>query len=137
MTGFSQADKCDTCGGPMQIDGQRILCVRCETAAEAGKREAMAAAMWVTASPHEWVWTHEQQVAMARYCMYAAQRLGVIRKQIESIVCTEGCDRGVILLSSDSPTHYDTAAKCQVYDNENFSPLGDALVKLHDLVAEK
>lgn len=53
-------------------------------------------------------------------------------KQLESIVCTEGCDRGVVLVSHESPTHYDPEEKCQVYDHENFSPLGDALIALHD-----
>jgi hypothetical protein len=39
--------------------------------------EALSAAHWVTASPHEWKWTHEQQVAMARYCVGASSRLAL------------------------------------------------------------
>jgi hypothetical protein len=39
------------------------------------------------------------------------------------------------LLSAESPTHYDLAAKCQVYDYQNFSPLGDALVSVARLAA--
>lgn len=96
-------------------------------------KEALNAAIWVTASPHEWVWTQEQQVAMARYCMDASKRLSDIRDKLETIVCTVEPDRGVVLLSEHAPTHYDTELKCHVYDHENFSPLGDALVKLHDL----
>jgi len=56
------------------------------------------------------------------------------RRLLERIVCTEGSDRGVVLLSNDSPTHYDPAAKGQVYDHENFSPLGDALIELHGVL---
>ncbi len=39
---------------------------------------AVEAAKWVTCSPHEWVWTHEQQVEMARYVLWATQRLNAI-----------------------------------------------------------
>ena len=59
---------------------------------------------------------------------------GLLREakaDLEKIVCTEGCDAGVIYLSSESPTHYDPEVKWQVYNHENFSPLGDALVALH------
>lgn len=94
-------------------------------------KEALNAAIWVTCSPHEWEWTHEQQVAMARYCVEAAKVISIARNQLEMIVCTEGCDAGVVLLSQDGPTHYDAEAKCQVYDHEYFSPLGDALIALH------
>ena len=58
-----------------------------------------------------------------------------MRTAIEEIVCTEGCDKGVVMLSHEGPTHYDAEAKCQVYDHEYFSPLGDALIALHDLTA--
>lgn len=63
--------------------------------------------------------------------------IGIIRQKLEAIVCTEGCDRGVILLSSDGPTHTElvNGKKVQVYDHENFSPLGDALIELHDLTS--
>lgn len=60
--------------------------------------------------------------------------LDSIRQKLQEIVCTEGCDRGVVMLSQDGPTHYDAEAKCQVYDHENFSPLGDALIELYDMV---
>ena len=55
---------------------------------------------------------------------------------LEEIVCVIGDDRGVVLMSNDSPTHYDAAVRCQVYDHENFSPLGDALIRLHDKLRE-
>lgn len=61
--------------------------------------------------------------------------LAKIRAKIEDVVCTEGCDKGVVMLSRDGPTHYDEELKCQVYDHEYFSPLGDALIAIHDLTS--
>ena len=43
-------------------------------------QDAVDAAIWVTCSPHEWVWTRDQQVAMAHYVLYASQRLGIIKR---------------------------------------------------------
>ena len=57
-------------------------------------------------------------------------RLKTAAEAVEKIVIDEGTDAGVILLSWESPYHYDADAKCQVYDHENFSPLGDAMVAL-------
>jgi hypothetical protein len=65
------------------------------------------------------------------------ERLAAIRAAIDEIVVSEGEDAGVILLPSDSPTHFSELAKCRVYDFENFSPLGDALVALAKLAKEK
>ena len=42
------------------------------------RKTALEAAHFVTCSPCEWTWTPEQQEAMARYCVWAAQRLGAI-----------------------------------------------------------
>lgn len=53
---------------------------------------------------------------------------------LESIVCTEGCDSGIIMISDESPTHKDDEGR-SVYDYEHFSPLGDALVALHRKLA--
>lgn len=39
---------------------------------------AFEAAYFVTMSPHKWEWTTEQQVAMARYVLWAHQRLSAI-----------------------------------------------------------
>lgn len=52
-------------------------------------------------------------------------------QKLEVIVCTVGCDAGVVMLSEDGPTHWDPVTKCYVYDHEYFSPLGDALIDLH------
>jgi hypothetical protein len=64
-------------------------------------------------------------------------RLRHIRRQLEIIVCTSGRDRGVIYLSNDGPTHTEIVdgKPCQVYDHDNFSPLGDALISLYELTA--
>jgi hypothetical protein len=47
------------------------------------RTKAIQAAYWVTASPHEWVWTPEQQVAMAQYVLWASQRLDAFRQLSE------------------------------------------------------
>ena len=47
---------------------------------EADKQRALDAAFWVTASPHEWAWTREQQAAMAQYVLWASQKLAAIRQ---------------------------------------------------------
>lgn len=52
------------------------------------------------------------------------------REILATIVCTEHPDDGVVLLSNDGPCHWDEELKCQVYDHDHFSPLGDALMKL-------
>lgn len=36
---------------------------------------AIRAAYWVTCSPCEWSWTDEQQADMARYVLWASQRI--------------------------------------------------------------
>lgn len=94
-------------------------------------KTALEAAIWVTASPHEWKWTTEQQAAMARYCLLATAVLGEAASDLEKIVCTKAPDDGVILLSNEAPTAYSEEMKCQVYLHDHFSPLGDALIALH------
>lgn len=64
------------------------------------------------------------------------RKLAAIRDALDKIVVSEGQDAGVILLSSESPTHYDKAAGCSVYEHEFFSPLGDALVSVARLASE-
>ncbi len=59
------------------------------------------------------------------------EQLKELIEDLEEIVCTEGEDTGVILLSSDSPSHYNHKFNCYVYDKEYFSDLGAALVNLH------
>lgn len=44
----------------------------------AERSDALQAAYWRTCSPHEWVWSPNQQAAMALYCLWAAQRLEML-----------------------------------------------------------
>jgi len=62
--------------------------------------------------------------------MTPEERLAAIREKLKTIVETDGIDAGVIYLSWDSPTTYDPELKCQVYDHDYFSELGDALIAL-------
>ena len=52
---------------------------------------------------------------------------------IQEIVCTEGEDAGVVLLSQEAPSTYDKERKCHVYELKYFSPLGNALMRLWKL----
>jgi len=63
-------------------------------------------------------------------------KLVSIARKIKQIVCTEGEDTGVVILSNDSPTQYDAERKCEVYLHDNFSPLGDALISLWRMTQE-
>jgi len=44
------------------------------------RKEALDSAFVRSLSPCEWTWTKDQQELMARYCLWAAQRLGVINE---------------------------------------------------------
>lgn len=41
---------------------------------------ALDVAFRITASPHEWTWSHSEQALMARYCLWAHQRLAAIKQ---------------------------------------------------------
>ena len=62
----------------------------------------------------------------------AMESLMSIRKKLEEIVCVEGVDAGVVMLDVNGSTHPEVCdgETVQVYDNEYFSPLGDALMEL-------
>lgn len=66
---------------------------------------------------------------LGKLCGEMATRLKAIRDKLETIVCTDHPDAGVVLLSQEGTTHYDAEKKCHVYDHEFFSPLGDALIE--------
>jgi hypothetical protein len=51
------------------------------------RKAAIGAAIWVTASPHEWVWTHEQQIAMAQFCCWANPIVSDLEKLV-GYACT-------------------------------------------------
>lgn len=60
-------------------------------------------------------------------------QLAEIRDKLQEIVCTVEPDAGVVMLSSDGPTHREPGLKWPIYDHEYFSPLGDALIELYIL----
>ena len=66
------------------------------------------------------------------------EQLAAIRTKLAEIVCTEGCDAGVVMLSQDGPTHPEThgGRTIQVCDHEYFSPLGDALMEVWKMTGE-
>lgn len=72
-------------------------------------------------------------VGLTLRAMQADDRVAAIRQKLEAIVCTEGVDKGVVLLSYEGPQHWDEALQCRVYDHEHFSPLGDALIELYEM----
>jgi len=52
------------------------------------RQTAINAAVWVTASPHEWTWKHEEQVAMARTCLWFNRVLSDLNKLCSEYACT-------------------------------------------------
>ena len=63
-------------------------------------------------------------------CERLKQQLTESRESLKQIVCTEGQDRGLVLQDHESPTKYNEVLKFHVYEHDNFSPLGDALISL-------
>ena len=88
--------------------------------------------------------TKAMRAALSALDRYAAENaklkegLAAIRAKLAEIVCTEGCDAGVVMLSQDGPTHPEThgGRPIQVYDHEYFSPLGDALMEIWKMTGE-
>jgi len=60
--------------------------------------------------------------------------LDKIIEKMKKIVCTEGVDKGVVFLSDHGPTKYDSELKANVYVHEYFSPLGDALIEVYEMI---
>ena len=61
-------------------------------------------------------------------------QIAAVKARLGRIVCTEGEDAGVIMLSDEATFHWDEAHQCRFYDNNFFSPLGDALVDLWNAI---
>lgn len=63
--------------------------------------------------------------------------LGEIADNLKEIVCTEGEDKGVVLLAQEAPTHIEKIGgrNVTVYDLEHFSPLGEALIAVYEKAA--
>ena len=49
------------------------------------REDALNAAVWVTCSEHEWVWTKDQQIAMARFCILANVRIRELENTIKEL----------------------------------------------------
>lgn len=68
---------------------------------EEARRSAVLAAFWRTCSPHEWVWTPEQQANMALYCLWATQRLEMLSELASGKRITHEPRAGAGLESAD------------------------------------
>jgi hypothetical protein len=99
-----------------------------------------------------------EQVADMRLELSEAQQCGIADDQtitrlrtiiaessrmLGEVVCTEGIDAGVVMLSSEGTSHNKSIVTPDgqtmivgVYDHEYFSPLGDALVALANKLKE-
>ena len=101
----------------------------------------------------------DEEIDLCYQCLYERcdeleLRMLKIGQALELAVCTEGCDKGVVILSQDSPCHPERikCEKCDgrsggicsrcggvdsysvtCYDHEYFSPLGDALIAAWEL----
>lgn len=58
-----------------------------------------------------------------------------VRSKLEDIVCTEGEDAGVVLLSTEAPYEPERVNGIPVYQLEYFTPLGEALMDLYKKTA--
>tara|TARA_R110000868_G_scaffold14070_6_gene65625 strand:- start:1607 stop:1870 length:264 start_codon:yes stop_codon:yes gene_type:complete len=58
------------------------------------------------------------------------------RELLEAIVCTKEPDIGIVLVSHESATYWCHDTKAWVYKHARFSPLGDALIQLHEKLLE-
>ena len=74
--------------------------------------------------------------SVIRHVETLERTLSDVRKAIERIVCTEGEDAGVVLLSQDGVTHREVidGKTVHVYDLKYFSPLGEVLMGMYRLV---
>ena len=76
------------------------------------------------------------QTADADRIRHLEKKLEEARLLLEEIVCVKDPDKGVILVSSNSSASWCDHAQAWIYENEHFSPLGDALIKLHEKLIE-
>ncbi len=75
------------------------------------------------------------ELTMATVVVDTAEVEALLTK-LQTIVCHDGCDAGVVYLDQEGKTHYDEEQQCQVYDLEFFSPLGQALMELHQMITK-
>ena len=65
--------------GTVNIDKLRTNAESCEK-----NIVAQNAMIWRACSPHEWVWTEEQQAEMARYCLNASLCVDYVLGQLRN-----------------------------------------------------
>lgn len=75
-----------------------------------------------------------EQTSMLQTNTLLRDKINSLRHTLEEIVCTKGEDKGVVLKDHNSHTHAEVVngETVFVYDNEYFSELGEALIKLHE-----
>lgn len=56
---------------------------------------------------------------------------------LEEIVCVKEPDKGVVLVDHELLTYWCHEVKAWVYKHEHFSPLGEALIELHEKLKEQ
>lgn len=61
--------------------------------ASALEKRGMAAAAWITASPHEWKWSQKEQEAMAATCMTLDKQLTIALIALDRIRHAESPDK--------------------------------------------
>lgn len=66
--------------------------------------------------------------------MSLQEQIDKAKEKLKEIVIPDGIDAGVVLLSNDGPTHWSEEHQCFVYEHEYFSPLGDALIELWNIL---
>ncbi len=72
---------------------------------------------------------------MATILVYEREVEALLTK-LQTIVCHDGCDAGVVLLDQEGRTTWSDEHQCEVYDLEFFSPLGQALMELHQMITK-
>lgn len=82
---MAETDKIAMNVNPLVFLSKRLTQIRMDVSE---RTEAVTAAYYVTASTCEWTWTIDQQVKMARYCLWAAQRLAVIESLVLGVPLT-------------------------------------------------
>lgn len=65
------------------------------------------------------------------------EQIAEARVLLESIVCVKDPDKGVVLVDHESSTYWCQKRRAWVYKYEHFSPLGDALIELHEKLKDQ
>ena len=80
----------------------------------------------------DWVEKVRQKVNNENRIYLLETQLKEARELLEAVVCTVEPDKGVVLVDHESATYWCHEANAWIYKHEHFSPLGDALIELHE-----